>query len=441
MQPIRNSSGTQHSDSANITNLHTAPMVLRSGKKVYHKTPASRHRIADITTSIIQKTETPKKTSPLASHTIVKLAPPLINRSTIAQEVVCTRPKREGSFNISNETITTKNGTKTCINCYGHGGAGFTTLFGSVKNAIDLFEKENPIKSTPIRIIGSGCMGLTSAIELVRHGYTVAGITTKNLYDLPSWKAAGYFAVVSVKTSKEEQENLKIICINTFKTYQQIEKGTHPYLTKEAVRYMPVYCSQDTESGLEDLEEQQLIPARELVTLDFGNTIKHTNFVRYMTYFMNTTTLMQQLTQEVIRLKIPIEQREIHSFDEVEEATIFNCSGLGGKELNHDDKMIPVRGHLVGMNALSGNKHMDYMIYTKVKQDDKEEYIYMFPKNVSVSPENTKGISCHGVLGGTFIPFVDALSKSEQEKLDKTEFQRMLDRNNLFFNGKLFDRG
>lgn len=366
---------------------------------------------------------------------IVKLAPPQISNETILEEIVCTRPMREGKFNISLE----QNTDKIVVNCYGHGGSGWTTLFGSVNKAIELFQKTHSNKATPIRVIGSGCMGLTAAIELTRLGYQVAGISTKDLYEIPSWRAAGYFALVSVKTSPEEQADLNKIGLNTFLTYQEIDSGKHPYITKEAVKFMPVYCSIDTDSGVEDLEARGMIPPREYVSLDFGNGVVHHDYVKYMTYFMNTTTLMRQLTAEVQRLGINVELQKVSSFDDVIEEVIFNCSGLGGRELNSDENMIPVRGHLVTLNDASGTAHMDYMIYTKVKQNGKEEYIYMFPKNISVTPEHTEGLSCVGVLGGTFIPHVDKLSPSDQEKLDKLEFKRMLDRNSEFFQGHLFN--
>lgn len=365
---------------------------------------------------------------------IVKLVPPQISNETVLQEITCTRPMREGKFNISLE----QESKKTIVNCYGHGGSGWTTLFGSVSKAIELFQKTAPNKAKPIRIIGSGCMGLTAAIELSRLGYQVAGISTKSLYDSPSWRAAGYFALVSVKTSPEEQAELNEIGLNTFLTYQKIDSGTHPYIAKEAVKLLPVFCSIDTEAGVEDLEARGMIPAREYVSLDFGNGVIHHDYVKYMTYFMNTTTLMRQLNAEAERLKIKIELKEIKSFDDIAEEIIFNCSGLGGRELNSDGNMIPVRGHLITLNEASGSAHMDYMIYTKVKQAGKEEYIYMFPKNISVTPECTQGVSCMGVLGGTFIPNVDKLSAVDQEKLDKVEFKRLLDRNSEFFQGHLF---
>jgi hypothetical protein len=342
---------------------------------------------------------------------------------------------REGKFNISLE----QNSGKTIVNCYGHGGSGWTTLFGSVNKAIELFQNTHPNKTTPIRIIGSGCIGLTTAIELSRLGYQVAGISTKNLYETPSWRAAGYFALVSVKTSPEEQDELNNIGLNTFLAYQKIDNDQHPYITKEAVKFMPVYCSVNTDAGVEDLEARGMIPPREYVSLDFGNGVIHHDYIKFMTYFMNTTTLMHQLTEEVQRLGITVELKMVNSFDDILEEIVFNCSGLGGRELNSDENMIPVRGHLVTLNNTSGSAHMDYMIYTKVKQNGKEEYIYMFPKNLSVTPEHTEGLSCMGVLGGTFIPNADKLSPSDQEQLDQIEFKRMLDRNSEFFQGHLFN--
>lgn len=365
------------------------------------------------------------------ADTVVKLDPPVITAETISEEIVCTRPMREGKFNISLENID----DKTVVNCYGMGGSGWTTLFGSVQKAISLYTDTNPDKETPIRVIGSGCMGLTTAIELTRLGYKVAGISTKELYELPSWRAAGYFALVSVKTSPEEEENLNKIGLNTFLAYRSIEEGNHPYITSQAVRFMPVFCSQETDSGVEDLAERGLIPPPEAVTLDFGNgTVQH-NYVKYMTYFMDTTSIMRQLRQEVDRLGIKVELETVPSFGHVNEPVVFNCSGLGGRELNSDSLMIPVRGHLITLKESAGTGHMDYMIYSKVKQDEKEEYIYMFPKCVSVTKENIDGTACKGVLGGTFIPHVDRLSPEEQEALDTLEFKRLLDRNSEFFYG------
>ena len=101
--------------------------------------------------------------------------------------------------------------------------------------------------------------------------------------------------------------------------------------------------------------------------------------------------------------------------------------------------MIPVRGHLIGLKETAGNEHMEYMIYTTVKQDGHKEYVYLFPKNISVTEEFPEGRECRAIIGGTFIPDVDSLSLSEQEELDKKEFTKMLDRSSTFFHGCPFE--
>jgi D-amino-acid oxidase len=368
---------------------------------------------------------------------VVFLTPPRITAESILEKVACTRPMRDGRFNISLQQV----GKKIIVNCYGHGGSGWTTLFGSIARAIELFKGIAPDPKIPIRVIGSGCMGLTSAAELARLGYQVAGISTKSLYDMPSWKAGSYFALVSIKVTPEEEESLAEIGLNTFEAYRSIGEGHHPYITPDAVRFMPVYCSLATDAGVEELERQGLTPSRAPVTLDFGNGVRHEGFVKYMTYFMNTATLMKQLTNEVKRCNIPITIETINTFEDCAEEVIFNCSGMGGRELNHDTKLIPVRGHLVALNATSGTSHMDYMIYTTVMQDGKEEYVYMFPKNVFVTPEYPEGRSFRGVLGGSFIANVDQLPLEEQQELDEWEWKRLLDRNCEFFWGHPFGEG
>jgi|SRR5579862_267728 len=375
--------------------------------------------------------------SSLCAATVEVLAPPILTEATINQKISCTRPMREGKFNISAE----KNDEKVIVHCYGHGGSGCTTSFGSVQRAIELFEEQFPeSRKAPVRVIGGGIIGLTMAIELSLKGYEVTGITAKELYDIPSWKNAGYFALVSVQTDEEEQQNLSRIGMATFKEYKKIHEGTHPYIRSECIRYMPVYCSDDTSAGVEDLEREGLIPPREMVTLDFGNGVKHEHFVKFMTYFMDTTNIMIQLREKVESLGIRIEEKELSSFTELSESVVFNCAGLGAKQLNNDEKMIAVRGHLLNLNEQAGTGHMDYMIYSKVHDDkDNEGYVYMFPKCLQVTEQDHCGSVVYGTLGGTFIPNTDLLTDEELENLDRVEFKKLADRNSLFFWGKPFD--
>lgn len=364
---------------------------------------------------------------------VVRLKPPLLNQKSIQKDVVCTRPVREGSFNISLESVS----NKTIVHCYGHGGSGWTTGFGSVAKAIQLFEADKSAKRHPIRIIGAGCIGLAMAVELAAKGYRVAGITAEELYTIASWRAGGYFALVSVKNSPEEHVKCVLLGLKTFETYEIVAKGNHPYLKKECVEFLPDYSRIGTPTGLEELQAKGLLPLPREVKIDFGNGICHDNFLESMTYYIDTTEIMKQLWAEVVKLKIPIDIRKVHRFDELKDEIIFDCSGLGGRELNRDQKVMPVRGHLILFNEHAGDGHLNYMIYDRVYQEGKPERIYMFPKRSAVH-RTAEEVPCYGVLGGTFIEGVDHLTPEELAELDRREFKKMLDRTSLLFHGVPF---
>ncbi len=364
-----------------------------------------------------------------SANPVIKLAPPKISEETRAIQVTCVRPMRNGKVNISAQNV----GNKFVVHCYGHGGSGWTTFLGSVDRAIELLQTRyhSPLATPPIRIIGSGCIGLTSAIELARRGYVVSGIMSKELYNIPSWKAAGCFSLVKVASDLDEVFDQ--ITLSTFKYYQTIEKGEHPYLSSAAVRLLPLYCSPDNHSGVEYIEEKGLIPPREIVDIDFQNGTVHRNFKKFMTYFFNVTTFMKDLHQEVSRLAIPITLETIESFDEINEEVVFNCAGIGGGKLASDDTLVPVRGHLLILNEDIGQDHMDYMVDAKVIQDGKDEYVYMVPKDVYNTAESPESLPCFGILGGTYLPNVDLLPPEDLAKLDDFEFKQLLERHLTFF--------
>jgi hypothetical protein len=368
------------------------------------------------------------------TESIVHLKAPIISENTILKYITCTRPKRHDGVNITIEQIN----QKQVIHCYGHAGFGWSTLFDSINHAIELFENHAIDLNKPICVIGSGCMGLTAAIELAHRGYTISKIITKDLYDLPSWRAPGCFALDSATMVGPEKENHKKMVFETFKSYKSIDSGMHPYLKPGAVRFLPIYCMDGMYGGFEGLEKEGLIPQRETVTLDLSNGIQHKNFIKFMTYFMDTAKLMQQLHDEVVRLGIAIEIKNISSFDDVQEDIIFNCTGMGGKELNNDTSMVPTRGHLIVLNEHAGNEHMDYMLYAKVEQNGQQEIVLIFPKSLAVSSDYPQGVSCCATLGGTYLPIDNAMTTQELEELDKREFKKLTDRLSLFFTGNPF---
>lgn len=354
--------------------------------------------------------------------------PPLITADTTEHH--CDRPKRTEGIKIA----VGKQNDKTIVDCYGHGGAGYVTLFGSVEKAINLLQTTKPAQTTPIRIIGSGCMGLTMATELRRLGFSNIKIVTKERYDIPSWRAGGFFDPgTGLESTAQEKEQLKL-SLDTFQTYRLIEQGRHPYLSKKVVKRYPLYSGAHVESGVEVLESLGYMPAREYVSLDFGNGVRHENYRKFHTYFIDVTQVMKQLWAEVNRLGISVEQQEVASLADVQEPIVVNCAGLGAGKLNNDSAVYPSRGHFFMLPQT--DEQLDYMFFDKVEQGGKQEYLYYFPKGQLVSSAHKEGRPFSGMVGGTFLPRVDRLEKDEQRELHATELKKLTERANKFFRGK-----
>jgi D-amino-acid oxidase len=363
----------------------------------------------------------------------VTLKPPRID--DIAVATACNRPRRAEGVNISLQTID----NKTVVHCYGHGGFGFTTLFGSIQEALALLLATNPDKQTLICVIGSGCMGLTMAIELRRHGFDNVSIVTKEVFDITSWRAGGFFDPgTGSESAPEDQHHLKL-GLATYHTLQAIEQGNHPYLTQAVVKRMPIYYPADIQCGVEVLEKLNMMPASELVTITFDNGATHHGYKKQMTYFINVTELMKQLWTQILELNIPVVEQEIQDFAQCAEPIICNCSGLGSRKLNNDATIYPARGHFFMLNAQPHEGAGEYMLFTKVVQnttvpaDGKKEYVYFFPKPAFIGADGHE-VSCSGMLGGTFIP-TSELSAADIEKLDEQEFKKLAERARLFFYG------
>lgn len=360
---------------------------------------------------------------------IVQLKPPRLESSMIEVEASCDRPRRPSGVNISLED----NNDKLIVHCYGHGGFGFTTLFGSINEALALLMERNPDKQTPIRVIGSGCMGLTMAIELYRHGFTTISISTKEKYTIPSWRAGGFFDPGVGTEDDEAGKHHLALGLATYDVLHAIEQGEHPYLTAHIVQRLPIYYPTTINVEVEVLEALQLMPPSELVTLDFGNGVVHEGYKKQLTYFINITELMNQLWAQVEQLHIPVVCEEITSCAACSEPIICNCTGLGSYALTGDTGLVPTRGHFFMLKAEPGQEIADYMLFTKVIQNGKKEMIYFFPKPAFRSSEQ-EPLASAGMVGGTFIPYPLG-DTSGIEKQDAAEFAKLAERTQAFFYG------
>lgn len=346
----------------------------------------------------------------------IHITPPKLSEINIKEKITCIRGHRERMFNVSVEII---DGKLICHN-YGQGGAGWTFLFGCVNKSIRLFQEfiaQNfEYKNKPITILGAGCYGLLTAIELVNLGVNVQ-IIADQTENLSSHKAAGFFFPRPRKVSNaQESEFFLNLGMESFEIYKKIINGAHKFISA-GVKILPAYYALEIDPGYDPYIKTGLIDQPKNLIIDFGD--KNYQAVEYQTLHINSKIMMQQLMQEVGRLGINIKLQRISNFNQTDTPIIFNCAGLGAKLLTHDARMVPVQGHLITLQNQQDVSQLQYMINFKVlstspKGLPRDEIIYFAPKD-------------DGILGITF------LRGQADECANLHEFDRLLERSRIFF--------
>lgn len=349
-------------------------------------------------------------------NTVVNLVPPALCDLSIKEKIICIRGHKERMFNTSYERI----GRQHVFHNYGHGGAGWTFLFGCVQESIRQFEEQIALlhirKKMPITIIGAGCYGMLTAIELARKDYRVS-IVADELCSLPSYKAAGFFFPRPRKVSNDLEKNIFYERgITSFKAYQSIIAGNHPYIA-HGPRMLPAYYGPDIDPGFGPYIEQCLVDIPKKVIIDFGNN-KNYQAHEYKTLFINPQVVMKQLVAYAHELSIPMIQTKINEFSDIAESVVFNCAGLGAKKLANDARMLPIQGHLISLHNQPIDQ-LQYLVNFKVVQQSpnnrmRDELIYFAPKD-------------EGILGITFLRGQDSLTSNMHE------FDRLVERSRNFF--------
>lgn len=333
---------------------------------------------------------------------IRKITPPNIGEAYLGERILCYRPMKHGAPNLS----LAKEGDKIVAHNYGHGGSGWTLGPGSAKYVNSLLINSDfgaglSDKSTPIAIIGAGLIGLFTAYDLIQRGFSNITIYAEQLITLPSHYAGGLLAPVSMDNDHAMQAIIDEIGIEAYRFYKGIANNENSDFKKGA-RKVPSYFSSRDDSGLEPYVGKVMGPAKDVI-LDFGNGTTRTMVVYDDGVFMNTALLMEELHEFMKRHHIEIIQQKIQSFDELNQQFIFNCSGLGSRELANDSALVPVQGHLIMLkNQVPENMNYMILVYfgegkTEMNQKVKRSF-YLFPKHLPDSaPQDI------GVMGGTFI--------------------------------------
>src|ERR1700704_5726200 len=113
----------------------------------------------------------------------------------------CLRPFRSKGFNLGVEQV----GDATVIHNYGHHGSGWCLSWGSADMQVQKAMSRAPKK---IAVIGSGIIGLTSALVAQRAGLDVTIYTRELLPRTRSYRANGVWGPGTVALASEAQPGL-----------------------------------------------------------------------------------------------------------------------------------------------------------------------------------------------------------------------------------------
>ena len=289
--------------------------------------------------------------------------------SRVIRSYACLRPYRAGGFVVRRDQL----GNKALVHNYGHGGAGITLSWGTAALAAELGLRGH---SGPIAIIGSGVMGLTTARLVQEAGLPVtiytADIppnTTSNLAG-GQWGPTGHYREAYVTPEWREQYAAALAI--SWRRFQQLDQARY------GVRWLPTYIEADrvASPGLEPYFPNSRVLSRG------QHPFAANHLAVYRTMYVEVGRYLNQLARDVLAAGAQIRMRRFGSIaelSELPETLLFNCTGLGSRELFGDEELGPVRGQIV---VLAPQPEVQYA-YTLPAG-------YMFPRGDGI------------ILGGTF---------------------------------------
>jgi glycine/D-amino acid oxidase-like deaminating enzyme len=297
------------------------------------------------------------------------LAPVLVDESRVIRTVAGLRPYRRQGFVVRQEAL----GDKRLVQNYGHGGGGITLSWGTSKLATELGLQGH---SGSVAVIGSGAVGLATARLVQEAGFPVTIYTAALPPDTTSNVAGGQFHPFAVfhegDVTPEFMTQFTRALDYSWRRYQIMVGDDY------GIRWLPTYVEADS-------PEAKVIgtfPPVNRILSQSEHPFPLASVRRYDTMYVETGRYLRQMTRDVQVAGGRIEVRRFATPADIAtlpEGLVFNCTGLGSRDLFGDQVLQPIRGQLAILEP-----------QPEVRYAAQGNFGYMFPR--------ADGI----LLGGTF---------------------------------------
>jgi len=264
------------------------------------------------------------------------LTPVDVDPSLVIRTVAGLRPYRREGFVVRAEAL----GDKRLVHNYGHGGGGITLSWGSAKLATEL---GLPGHSGPVAILGAGVMGLSTARLAQEAGFEITIYAAALPPDTTSNIAGGQFHPFSVFREKYVTPDFKAQFTRaldySWRRFQIMVGDDY------GIRWLPTYVETDTPEAM----LLETFPPFNRMLQRREHPFPVESVMRYDTMYVETGRYLRQMIRDVQVAGGKIVVRKFATPADIAalpEGLVFNCTGLGSRELFSDQGLQPVRGQL-----------------------------------------------------------------------------------------------
>ncbi|HZC37845.1 MAG TPA: FAD-dependent oxidoreductase [Sphingomicrobium sp.] len=265
------------------------------------------------------------------------LVPVQVDARRVIRTMAGLRPYRRSGFVVRAEPL----GDKRLVHNYGHGGGGITLSWGSSKLATEIGLQAH---SGPVAVLGSGVMGLSTARLVQEAGFPVTIYAAVLPPDTTSNIAGGQFHPYAVFHDGEATPAFMAQFAKaldySWRRFQIMVGDDY------GIRWLPTYV----ESDAPEAQPIAYFPPVNRVLTQAEHPFPLQNVIRYDTMYVETGRYLRQMIRDVQLAGGRIEVRRFATPEDIAalpEALVFNCTGLGSRDLFGDQDLHPARGQLV----------------------------------------------------------------------------------------------